>query len=231
MSDSVHHYQGEAGKRYHHEKRGVPATAFPWIARLRAAKFAPYVRSTDVVFEFGVGAGWNLAVLLCSRRLGHDVTEFLEPELRRHGIEFVSATPQLASASVDVAICHHTLEHVLEPAAVLRELHRLLRPGGTLLLAVPFEKERRYRNYHPDEPNHHLFSWNPQTMGNLVGETGFELDSITLGQFGYDRFASVWAERLGLGEPGFRCVRALAHRLKPGREVRVVAHPRLSPSA
>jgi SAM-dependent methyltransferase len=229
MNDSVHHYQGEAGRRYHLDKRGVPAVAFPWIARLRAAKFAPYVRSTDVVFEFGVGAGWNLAALDCAQRVGHDVTEFLEPELRGHGIKFVSATPQLDSASVDVAICHHTLEHVLDPAAVLRELHRLLRPRGTLLLAVPFEKELRYRRYHPDEPNHHLFSWNPQTLGNLVVDTGFKLDSITLGQFGYDRFASVWATRFALGERGFRSFRALAHRLQPGREVRLVAHPRMPP--
>jgi hypothetical protein len=112
---------------------------------------------------------------------------------------------------------------------VLQELHRLLRPGGTLLLAVPFEKERRYRHYDPDEPNHHLFSWSPQTLGNLVAESGFQLHSITLEQFGYDRFAAVWAERCGLGERGFRSFRALAHRLRPGREVRVVAHPPVPP--
>jgi SAM-dependent methyltransferase len=223
MSDSAHHYQGEAGRRYHHEKRGIPAAAYAWVSRLRAAKFASHVRPTDVVFEFGVGSGWNLAALNCARRLGHDVTEFLEPELARHGIDFVPATQQLGSGTVDVAICHHSLEHVLEPAAVLREIHRLLRPGGTLFVAVPFEKERRYRAYDPNEPNHHLFSWNPQTLGNLVVEAGFHLDSAMLGQFGYDRFAAVLADQLHLGERGFRWLRALAHGLHPGREVRVVA--------
>jgi SAM-dependent methyltransferase len=166
----------------------------------------------------------------CARKLGHDVTEFLEPELERHGIEFVAATHQLASGTVDVAICHHVLEHVAEPAAVLREMLRLLRPGGTLLAAVPFEKEHRYRAYDPDEPNHHLYSWNTQTLGNLVVDAGFVLDSAALGQFGYDRFAAVWADRLRVGERGFRCIRALAHGLQPGREVRVTAHRQVMPA-
>jgi SAM-dependent methyltransferase len=223
MTDSVHHYQGEAGRRYHFEKRGIPEIAYPWIARLRAAKFAPHVRSGDVVFEYGAGAGWNLAGLDCARRLGHDVTEFLQTELSRHGIEFVADTRQLATGAVDVVICHHVLEHVLEPAVVLREMSRLLRPGGTLVVAVPFEKERRYRHYQPTEPNHHLYSWNAQTLGNLIMETGFVLGSVGLGEFGYDRFAAVWGQRLRLGERGFRCIRAIAHVLRPGREVRVVA--------
>jgi SAM-dependent methyltransferase len=229
VDDTNHHYQGEPGRRYHYDKRGIPPAAYPWVARLRAAKFSPHVRSTDVVLEFGVGAGWNLAALNCARRLGHDVTEFLKAELASRGIEFLETTRQLESGTVDVAICHHALEHVLEPAAVLKELSRLLRPGGILLLSVPFEKERRYRRYQPTEPNHHLYSWNPQTLGNLVIETGLVLSSVELGQFGYDRFAATWANRFQLGERGFRFIRSLAHLLRPGLEVRVVARSTPSP--
>jgi SAM-dependent methyltransferase len=228
MSDSVDHYRGDAGHQYHFQKRGIPPAAYDWIARLRAAKFAAHVRVHDVVFEFGVGSGWNLAALKCARRLGHDVTEFLQPELARHGIEFVPATGQVGSNSVDVALCHHVLEHVADPGGVLRELLRLLRQDGTLLLAVPFEKEGRYRAYDPEEPNHHLYSWNTQTLGNLVVDAGFELESAGLGEFGYDRFAAAWADRLRLGERGFRWIRRLAHGLQPGREVRVIAHKRVT---
>jgi SAM-dependent methyltransferase len=228
VTDSVHHYQGEAGRRYHFDKRGIPADAYPWIARLRAEKFGAHVRPADVVFEFGVGAGWNLAALDCARRLGHDVTEFLEPELSRRGIEFVADTRRLAAGAVDVVICHHVLEHVMEPAAVLREILRLLRPGGTLLVSVPFERERRYRRYESTEPNHHLYSWNPQTLGNLISESGLIVVSAGLGQFGYDRFAAVWAARLRAGELGFRWIRTVAHGLQPGREVRVVARSKVT---
>ena len=38
----------------------------------------------------------------------------------------------------DAVICSELLEHVLDPLAVLREIHRVVRPGGTLLICVPF---------------------------------------------------------------------------------------------
>jgi hypothetical protein len=102
-------------------------------------------------------------------------------------------------------------------------MRQFLRPAGTLLLYVPFEKERRYRHYNPSEPNHHLFSWNAQTMGNLVTECHFKVESAEVGEFGYDRFAATLACKLKFGEGGFRLIRRMAHLLKPASEVRVVA--------
>jgi SAM-dependent methyltransferase len=43
-----------------------------------------------------------------------------------------------ALASVDHALMTEVLEHVFEPERLLGEVHRVLRPGGTLLLTVPF---------------------------------------------------------------------------------------------
>jgi len=38
---------------------------------------------------------------------------------------------------VDEILSSHSLEHVEEPVAVLREWHRVLKPGGVLTIAVP----------------------------------------------------------------------------------------------
>ncbi len=44
----------------------------------------------------------------------------------------------VGAESVNVVLCTETLEHVLEPSRLLAEAHRTLRPGGKLLLTVPF---------------------------------------------------------------------------------------------
>lgn len=220
---AISHYVGDAGQRYHGGKRSAPEAAIPWIARLRAKKFSPHIKSSDHVFELGVGSGWNLAQLHCARRVGQDVSIFLAPIVEKLSVEFVAQSACLADATFEIVICHHTLEHVLQPPDVLRELRRLLRPSGKLLLFVPHEKERNFQRYRPSEPNHHLYSWNVQTLGNLLDETGFKLSEGGMGRFGYDRFAAAWATRLKLGEMGFRLIRTLAHCARPLWEVRIVA--------
>jgi SAM-dependent methyltransferase len=222
---SRHRYEGAAGRAYHEGKRALPTVAGPWVARARAELFQPQVRPGDAVFEFGCGYGWNLAALRCARRAGHDVAEVVRPEVVAAGIEFVPETVSLPQSAFDVVICHHALEHVPDPLAVLTELRRLLKPAGVLLLAVPYECERRYRRFDPAEPNHHLFSWNVQTLGNLVTLAGFTLGKTGLRRYGYDRFAAKLAVKLQVGERGFRLLRGFGQTWRPLKEVWLTATP------
>ena len=115
------------------------------------------------------------------------------------------------------------LEHTGNPPEIIKEIKRILRENGKLLLFVPFEKERRYRHFNPDEPNHHLYSWNVQTLGNLLSDIGFMVLQGKVREFGYDRFAAVWAVRLGLGQTGYRLIRKTIHLIKPASEVYIMA--------
>ncbi|MBN2180785.1 MAG: class I SAM-dependent methyltransferase [Sedimentisphaerales bacterium] len=217
-------YTGAEGEQYHQRKRSIPDKAYPWVAKLRGEKIHSYINKTDTVLEYGVGTGWNLAELDCKRKLGFDLSEHLEPVVRCRGIEFVKDIKSIADASVDVVICHHVLEHTSNPPEILKEIRRILADSGKLLLFVPYEKERRYRRFNPQEPNHHLYSWNVQTLGNLVGDFGFTIEQGRVLQFGYDRIAAVWAVRLGLGESGFRLIRKAGHLVAPALEVCIIAN-------
>lgn len=217
------HYTGTEGRKYHCQKRGIPEVAQPWLARHRARKLQRHANPDDVVVEFGMGWGWNLLELRVGRRIGVDLEEDLLASARAHGIEAHASTVGLPNGIADVALCYHALEHVLQPATVLGELARVLKSQGKLVLVLPFEKERRYRHYSPTEPNHHLYSWNVQSVGNLVRECGFTITEIGLGKYGYDRFAASLAVRLHAGENGFRLLRSTLVSIRPLKEIVLIA--------
>ncbi|MCC5885805.1 MAG: class I SAM-dependent methyltransferase [Gammaproteobacteria bacterium] len=66
--------------------------------------------------------------------------EFPPPAEPGHSLTFIEASAldlPFADASFDVVICSEVLEHVFDHRGVIRELRRVLRPGGTLVASVP----------------------------------------------------------------------------------------------
>ena len=55
----------------------------------------------------------------------------------------------LADESVDAVLCNHLLEHVADDRQALRELHRILRPGGWGVVLSPVD-ETRARTFEDD---------------------------------------------------------------------------------
>ena len=55
---------------------------------------------------------------------------------------------QAPNASFDAILCSEVLEHVPEPTHALDEFKRLLKPGGKLILTVPFSSNVHMAPYH-----------------------------------------------------------------------------------
>lgn len=53
----------------------------------------------------------------------------------------------VADGSFDAVMCVEVFEHVPDPVAALRELSRVLKPGGTLVLTVPFCASTHFAPY------------------------------------------------------------------------------------
>ena len=64
-----------------------------------------------------------------------------------------------------------TLEHVLEPQQVVRELARVLAPGGRILLVVPHEWEVH-------QAPHDYFRYTRYGLGHLLSQAGLEVEQI-----------------------------------------------------
>lgn len=72
----------------------------------------------------------------------------------------------LADASMDSAMATEVLEHCAEPLVVLREAHRILRPGGAFFFTVPF-----LWPLHDVPYDEHRYT--PFAMERLLKEAGF----------------------------------------------------------
>lgn len=104
--------------------------------------------SYPVILDAGCGQGKAFHALVerfhPERLIGVDVDEggldAADREAQRHDIkaellECNLAAMDLADASVDMVFCHQTLHHLARQEETLAEFHRVLKPGGVLLLA------------------------------------------------------------------------------------------------
>ncbi|MSU47624.1 MAG: class I SAM-dependent methyltransferase [Opitutus sp.] len=74
----------------------------------------------------------------------------------------------VGDAQFDAVICSQVLEHVFTPAEFLRDLHRVLRPGGLLLLTTPFAWDEHSQPY--DFGRYSSFG-----LRHVLGAAGFEI--------------------------------------------------------
>jgi SAM-dependent methyltransferase len=76
-----------------------------------------------------------------------------------------------ADASFDTVLSTEVLEHVLAPQEVVDEMARVLKPGGRLLVTVPFI-----------QPLHELpsdyFRYTPSSLRKLAEEAGLEVETL-----------------------------------------------------
>ena len=102
-------------------------------------------------------------------------------------LEFRRSEPTQLPAdddSFDVAFSWSTFEHVAEPIALLREIHRVLRPDGVLMIQI-------WPLYH-SEHGSHLWQYFPEGFVQLMRENE-EIQAIVRAEPGQD---PEWAERL-----------------------------------
>jgi SAM-dependent methyltransferase len=69
-------------------------------------------------------------------------------------------------ATADTVLCTETLEHVLEPLGFLAEARRSLRPGGRLILTVPFAARWHYVPFD-------YWRFTPSGLKHLLSKSGF----------------------------------------------------------
>jgi 2-polyprenyl-3-methyl-5-hydroxy-6-metoxy-1,4-benzoquinol methylase len=111
--------------------------------RRRLALLRPWVTAVRPrLLDAGCATGMFLAVTAAAgwQAEGLDISEFALERARARGFQVRCGTlpdPALPDAAFDVITLWDVIEHVPDPAAVLRECRRLLKPGGVLAMSTP----------------------------------------------------------------------------------------------
>ena len=117
------------------------------------------------------------------------------------------------SASVDAVVCTEVLEHVANPRACVRELARVLVPGGRAVVSVPTSLTEdvlwRFPGYAPT-PGGHLRIFRSGELARLLTSHGFRLYDM---RYRHSLASVYWL---------LRCIRGVR---KPGNPVSVLASP------
>lgn len=99
-----------------------------------------------------------------------------------------SGLPPLADASYDIVLCSHVIEHIAYPEALLRDIHRVLKANGHLLVAIPnllfwidrLKLLRGQWNYEASGTfdSSHLRWYTRESMTALLDSHGFAIESF-----------------------------------------------------
>lgn len=87
---------------------------------------------------------------------------------RHHDLQASLTALPFLDGSFEAALCSEVLEHIPGDDAAVRELARVLSPGGVLFISVPAIPA-------PYDPAHAREGYTPETLGRLVTSAGFDV--------------------------------------------------------
>lgn len=181
----------EVAALYPSEYYGAPGAKFmplvEWWVRVVAARHVRFLSA-------GLPRGARVLDVGCGRGVG--LSPLADRGFEVHGLEVSEEAVQGADSraairiaddlvaagyeaeSFDQIVIWHVLEHLRDPRGTLVECHRLLKPGGRLVVAVPNAASWQARFggagwFHLDAPRH-LFQFPLSALRTLLERCGFD---------------------------------------------------------
>ena len=96
-------------------------------------------QAKGILLDIGAGTGDFLAVANQNgwQTIGIEPNDKAKKIAQNKGVELIEATSLLTDHSIDVITMWHVLEHVPNVENQIKELKRLLKPNGSIIIAVP----------------------------------------------------------------------------------------------
>lgn len=173
-------YYGSPGAKF----EPLTEAAVRFVGTLHVKLLSRRLPQGSRILDIGCGRGVLLSALA---DYGHEVHGMDLSETAVHGADpraEIRVAPCLTHVAYparhfDQVILWHVLEHLRNPREVLREVHRILKPGGQVIVAVPnfSSLQARWAGpawFHLDLPRH-LFHFPVAGLRQLLTRTKFEV--------------------------------------------------------
>ena len=153
---------------------------------------ASYGKAGGSLFDIGAATGFFLQIARTRGFAvsGVEMSEFAAAEARKKGLA-VSQGDVLSQGMqpglFDVVTMIDVVEHMTDPVAELKEVDRIMKPGGLLLVNTPHGESLLARllkaRWHLVVPPEHLHYFSPKNLGDHLSRNGFTvLYSGTIGK-------------------------------------------------
>lgn len=125
--------------------------------------------------EFGCSMGSILHSMPCREKVGIELNDaarnYAHYELK---LDVVRGTSEVPSSSQDFVLSTSVLEHAECPICELRQLHRILKPGGIISVTVPGMAPRSM-TWKAGDVNFEFQMFGALELGNLLTAAGFNI--------------------------------------------------------
>jgi len=201
--DYISHTDGKRSifeKAYHFVKGFALKNKLELINKLQKQK--------GNLLDIGAGTGDFLTVVKANNWNveGFEPNEKARAIAHMKGLNLTQNTSEFANASFDIITMWHVLEHVSDLDGQIKELKRLIKPSGTIIVAVPNFKSYDANYYKEfwaayDVPRH-LWHFSKTSIEKLFQKENLELSEVLPMKF--DSFyVSLLSEKYKTGKMNF----------------------------
>ena len=163
-----------------------------YLGKLFFSPFLPYIRGTVIapgrkILDVGSGSGQFLYEM---KQFGMEVYgiepgKFEEKGAKKHGLKIKKS--DLMSAKYpknyfDIITINHVLEHVSDPSEIIKEIHRILKTDGSLIVGVPNFRSLAHKifrkNWYQFDVPRHLHNFSDKILEKKLKREGFKIEKI-----------------------------------------------------
>ena len=175
----------------------------PLLRKMRIRRVISTIRQYPNCALLDVGCGWEAKLLQTLApeigsgtgidRVAPDITR---PRIKTIQVDLDGAFP-FEDGAFDVVTMLAVLEHLNQPILALREIRRVLKPAGALVITVPSHAAKpvleflafRLKIVSAEQIADHKRYWDRTDLENAAMEVGLEMKVHRYFQFGFNNFA------------------------------------------